>query len=268
MRILLLGTGAADGIPSYFSGSRVSEYARKHGGRDVRTRAAALIDHTMKVDFPPDTFAQCIREGIDPKDWTAIVFTHSDDDHVALREFQYSMYPFTDRYATDFVIYANEVICEMLEDAYPQWPLELVRTHSFHSFHHLGYEVTPIAANHLETEDSQNLIFEKDDKRILYATDTGYWHEPTWEFLAGVKLDCLVLECTEGFKPTDYEGHIGLDTCLKMIDRLRKQGTLSDSSIIATTHHSHNGDATYDELRAVLEPHGVQVGYDGMVLEV
>ena len=96
MNIRLLGTGAADGIPGFFGNDMVSRYARENGGKDVRTRSAALIDGVLKIDFPPDTLTQVQRDLLDALDWTGLVFTHSDDDHFAVDELQYALFPFTD----------------------------------------------------------------------------------------------------------------------------------------------------------------------------
>src|SRR3954467_14394138 len=96
MKIRLLGTGGADGIPALCGKSQVSDYAREHGGKDVRTRAAALVDGELKIDFGPETLPQIRREGLDATAWTAALFTHSDEDHLAVSEFQYFLYPFCD----------------------------------------------------------------------------------------------------------------------------------------------------------------------------
>jgi phosphoribosyl 1,2-cyclic phosphate phosphodiesterase len=128
--------------------------------------------------------------------------------------------------------------------------------------------VTPIRAKHgAEGEDAQNLIIERDGRSLLYATDTGIWEEPTWEFLQDYRLDLLVLECTEGFVLTPYNGHLDIEEFRQVVARLRDIGTVTDSTKIVTTHHSHNGEATHTELEAALGPEGVVVGYDGLVIE-
>jgi phosphoribosyl 1,2-cyclic phosphate phosphodiesterase len=268
MVIRLLGTGAAEGIPAFCAGTRVSDYARKHGGKDVRTRSGAIIDCCVKIDLPPDTLMQMHRDGIDARDWSCLVFTHGHDDHFAPSELQYALYPFNDMEELRFTIYANPQICARIWAQYPDWPMEIHETHSFQSFEHEGYRITPIHANHKPDEDAHNLIFERGGRTLLYATDTGYWGEDTWEFLQGWKFDGLVIECCEGLAPTDYYGHIDVGTCLNMVSRLRDMGALSGESVLCTTHHSHNGNATHAELEAALNPHGFQVGYDGLELVV
>lgn len=268
MIVRLMGTGAAEGIPAFYSDSRVSRYARKHRGRDVRTRAGALVDGHIKIDLPPDTLMQMQRDGLDARDWSALVFTHGHDDHFAYRELQYCLWPFNDFEYADFTIYGNEFIAEELADCYPDWPFEVVTTCSFQPVRHADYTITPLHANHLDDEDCQNLLFENDGKSFLYATDTGVWEEKTWSFLSRCKLDLLVLECTKGFVQDDYEGHLAVDDFKTVLKRLRVQGTLTASSLVVTTHHSHNGDATYAELEEAFKGDGVAVGYDGMEISV
>lgn len=265
MRIHLLGTGGAEGVPAMFGSSRVSDHARKVGGRDVRTRSSALVDGQLQLDFGPDTWSQLIREGVSASDWCAVVYTHADADHFAIEELQYALYPFTDGEEPGFVVYGNNIVSARVCARYPDWPFEVVTTESFVPFHVSGYKVTPVKAMHgSPDEDTQNLLVESEGKALLYATDTGVWEEPTWEFLSGVRLDALVLECTEGFELTPYNGHLDIEEFAEVLERLRKGGTVHDGTQIVSTHHSHNGKATYDELVEALGKLGAVAGYDGL----
>lgn len=268
MRLRLLGTGAAEGIPAFLSDTRVSDYARAHGGKDVRTRSGALVDGCLKIDLPPDTLLHIQRDGLDARDWTAVVFTHSDDDHFAYRELQYSLYPFSACDCMTFALYGNQVICNRLHEEYPNWPMEIVETHSFQTFQHGPHKITPIRSNHKKDEDSQNLLIERAGRTLLYATDTGIWEPPTWEFLEGWKVNALVIECTEGLSTTNYWGHLGCGEVIHVVERLSEMGVVGSDTFITTTHHSHNGDATHAELEAFFKPNGIVVGYDGLEFEV
>ena len=114
MRLRLMGTGGADGVPGFYSDSRVSRYARQHGGKDIRTRAAAVVDDVLKIDLGPDTWWQSVRDSIDARDWTAILFTHSDADHFAPDELMYCLFPFNQMEYAGFTIYANGFICRRI----------------------------------------------------------------------------------------------------------------------------------------------------------
>lgn len=268
MKILLNGTGGADGIPAIFTPSRVGDYALRHKGKDIRTRTGALIDGHLKIDFGPETNFQCARDGVDARDWSAIFFTHSHEDHLSIAELQYMLYPFNLNLAASLTIFANTFVADLLHERYPDWPFEIIETHSFHGFEYMGYEVIPISAYHKLDEDSQNIIFKKDGTTFLYGTDTGIWREPTWEFLRDFQLDGLVIECTDGRNKSSYYGHLNIEECLATVQRLRDQGTLKPNAKIITTHHSHYGDATHAELEEILNPFGIDVGFDGMEFEI
>jgi len=268
MEIRLLGTGAADGIPSFYFDNSVSDYARKHGGKEVRTRASALLDGHIKIDLPPDTLVQLQRDKLKASDWTALVFTHGHDDHFARREVQYTMFPFTDHLFLPFVIYGNDRITKGFAEAFPDWPMEVHQTFSFQRFRHLDYEITPIAARHKEDEDSQNLIFQREGKTFLYATDTGVWTHETFAFLSDYRLDALVIECTDGFNKSTYDGHLDIEACVGVVEALREAKVLRDGSRVVTTHHSARGGARHVDLEKELAKFGMEPGYDGMVFHV
>ncbi len=268
MHLLLLGTGAAEGIPAFYSNTRVSEYARKHGGKDVRTRSGALIDGSLKIDLSPDTLVQMNRERLDVRDWSGLLFTHGDDDHFAVGELQYCLHPFNEMDYVSFAVYGNDKICAGIAERYPGWPIEVVETRSFEPFTHCDFTITPVAAMHNSVEDCQNHIIERGGKSLLYATDTGIWQDRTWAFLKNFALDCLVIECTEGLADAGYVGHLTLDECVTVVDRLRREGILKRDATVVTTHHSHNGAATHGELVVAMEPYGIEVGYDGYSVEI
>lgn len=268
MNIRLLGTGAADGIPGFFGNDMVSDYARLHGGKDIRGRTSAVVDGAIQIDFPPDTLSQLNRFTLDAREWTAVLFTHSDDDHLAVDEFQYALYPFTEMDYLPYTIYANPHVLGEIRKRYPEWPMDLIETRSFDGFQHGPYQITPVKATHIADEDCQNLIIEKDGKHLLYATDTGIWPEQTFEFLKGYRFDLLVIECTDGFVESTYNGHLNIDGVLQVVTRLRGSGVLDRNSRIVTTHHGHHGNARHCDLEAAFEESNIEPGYDGMLIEI
>ncbi|MGI8924918.1 MAG: MBL fold metallo-hydrolase [Fimbriimonadales bacterium] len=267
MNILITGSGGADGIPSFFSDSEVSRYARDHGGKDVRSRAAAIVDNAIKIDFGPDTYAQCSNLGLKASDWKHVLFTHSHFDHYAPGLFQYAFPPFTEESSTTPIMWGNQAILSGFSNAFEdQDKLEKRLLKSFAPVDIDGYRVTPIRAYHKLDEDSLNLIIEKDGKSLLYAVDTGVYQEETWEFLAGRRFDVAVIECADGFLPADYWGHLSCDELVQVVDRLRNMGCLDGSSVVCTTHHAHTGMATHAQLEERLSPDAIEVGFDGKLI--
>lgn len=268
MNIRLLGTGAADGIPGFFGSDMVSDYARGHGGKDIRGRTAAVVDGVVQIDFPPDTLSQLNRFSLDARDWTAVMFTHSDDDHLAVDEIQYALYPFTEVDCLPYTIYANDQVCKEIRQRYPDWPIDLVETRSFTGFAHDAYRVMPVKATHIVDEDCHNLIIENGGKSLLYATDTGIWPECTFEFLRDYRFDLLVIECTDGFIESPYHGHLNIQGVIEVVSRLRKDGVLDGASKVVTTHHGHHGNARHCDLEQAFEEHAIEPGFDGMFIEI
>lgn len=268
MQIRLLGTGGSDGIPAFYGNDRVSRYARQHRGKDLRTRAAALVDGTLKIDLGPDTLGQMNAHGLEARDWTALFFTHSDEDHLCLSELQYGLFPFVECEDLGFTVYGNEVVCRKIEERYPKWPIDLVRTEKNRTYAHEGYEITPIHATHSEGEECHNLIFAKDGASFLYATDTGVYSEATFEFLEGRRLDALVVECSDGKNKTPYVGHMDVNQCVELVDRLRESGALASGAQVFTTHHTAGGDLTHGELEDILRPYDIIPGFDGQLIEI
>ncbi len=266
MKVRLLGTGAADGIPSLFGGGPANEYARTHGGKDIRTRAAALLDENIKIDFGPDTLSQVHRERLNPEDWSAVVFTHSDDDHLDVNELQYFLFPFCENEFMPFTIYGNHEVVRKVSEKYPAWPFDLVETKAFQPFAHAGYTITPVHAQHGEEEENHNLIFQRDGKTLIYATDTGVWGDETFEFTRGLEAAALVIECTDGLSESLWQGHLNLMTCLGMVRKMSELAVIAPDARICTTHHSYTGGRHCDLVKA-LGAHGIETGYDGLVLE-
>lgn len=268
MNVRLLGTGAADGIPGLFADNRVSRYARDHGGKDVRTRTSALIDDHILLDMGPDVWPQLQRENISGRDLTALFFTHGHDDHFAVNEIQYALFPFVPDQFLSFTIYANPQVSRRIRERYPEWPIELHEVLPYQTFPFMDYTVTTVEANHKEDEQALNYIFERGGRTFLYATDTGIWPEATFKFMKTQRVDVCVIECTDGFHKTPYFGHLDIAQCVQMVRWMRQYEVLRPDARVITTHHSHEGDATHNELIEALAPYGITPGFDGLQFDI
>ncbi len=268
MTIRLLGTGGADGIPALFGDDPVSTWSREHGGSEIRTRAAALVDDGLKIDLPPENSAQLLRNNLQACDWDLLLFTHSDDDHLTLSELQYALFPFTESFESPFPIFANPTVLDEIRRRYPDWPLELHEIRSFCPFESAGYRINPLRARHTPGEDCFNFLIERGGRRLVYATDTGVWSDETFEALKGAALHLLVIECTNAFQPSSYLGHLDLDGLGYVLNRLRATGAVTADTRVVTTHHAAQGGARHCDLHAALAPLDAEPGFDGMLIEV
>lgn len=89
VKLLFMGTAAAEGIPALFCTCPVCERARRAGGRELRTRSGALIDGVLKLDFGPDSYVHMLQNGIAYANVHSILITHTHSDHLALSELEY-----------------------------------------------------------------------------------------------------------------------------------------------------------------------------------
>jgi phosphoribosyl 1,2-cyclic phosphate phosphodiesterase len=139
-----------------------------------------------------------------------------------------------------------------------------------------GLAVTPLKGNHMGYgggESSVNYLIGLDDgKTLLYATDTGYFLEETFDFLRGARVDHLVVEGTFGdmpfFREERTDGHMGCAGVLAVTRRLLEQGTLGASSRVYVTHINHKQSLTHEKMQAFYDAQNtgvpILVGYDGM----
>ena len=81
MKLKYFGTAAYEGVPSLFCQCESCKRALALGGKNMRTRAQALIDDAILLDFNADTVAHYQTYKFD---WTKIKYcliTHSHSDH-------------------------------------------------------------------------------------------------------------------------------------------------------------------------------------------
>jgi phosphoribosyl 1,2-cyclic phosphate phosphodiesterase len=267
MKVTLLGTSGAEGWPGLFCRCEACGKARRLRGKNIRTRSSALIDDTLKIDFPPDTLHHVISYNLDLRCLRALLFTHAHDDHFAAPELQYlSDYFVPTPITTPLPIYGPADVIRYLEH---RLDLERVpiRLHTLQPWQTVTideYRVTPILAQHDPTQVCFNYILQDAaGATLLYASDTGWYHEPTWEFLKRFKLDGIVAECAKGPVEGGYQAHMCIPEVIRMRERLIQMNAFHPDSPMITTHFSHLGGLMHEELEACLHPHNIQVGYDG-----
>src|SRR5438067_5600245 len=157
--------------------------------------------------------------------------THAHDDHWLAHEFYYrrpgfSIVPETDRLS----IYGNARIGEQLagitggdEDRFR------VRFEEIEPFRPISLPdevtATPIPADHDRSQQCVNYLIEAAGRRLLIAHDTGWYDEPSWEFLAAKPLDLLILDCTNG-SIDEPPGHMDSAGICHFRTRLRESRAL------------------------------------------
>ena len=276
MRIKYLGTAAAEGIPALFCDCDVCKKSMKLGGRNIRTRSQAIIDNTLLIDFPPDTYWHFIQHKLPMDEITNCLVTHSHQDHlyeldIFMRKKGFANFkepkPILNFYTgKDGVKSINEVInSNKMSEA----KAHLVKSGDV--FNVQGYTVTALEASHAKDSTPLVYIIEKDGKSVFYSNDTSEYFENSWEILKkyGKPISLISLDCTEGDKHIEYIGHMNLERCIALREKLKTVGVADENTIFVLNHFSHNGgNATYDDFVKKAAEHNFLVSYDGMEIEI
>ena len=272
MRIQILGTAAAEAWPAVFCGCDTCVRARAAGGPNFRSRASLQIDDIYKIDMGPDTYSQSVRFGVDLSALAYLFFTHSHADHLDLVEFEWMRPPFAHNLKNAPVrVYGNEAVTSAIRDHHGEGklPIELNTIQPFIPIEAGNLTFTPITAHHNPDELCLNYIIQSDAATVLYSSDTGEYDQPTIDFLQAQKhFDLLIIECTQGCLPMPAIGHMSFEAVLRLREKIVSAGAADKDVRTVITHFSHNMGLLHDEFEAIANPHGVEVAYDGIVLEV
>jgi phosphoribosyl 1,2-cyclic phosphate phosphodiesterase len=271
MRLFFLGTAAAEGYPGIFCNCARCQEARALGGRNLRFRSALLVNDDLLIDFGPDLLASAQR--FDLNFWgvrTGLV-THAHSDHFIPWNFEMRMDSFTGKTPVPLMrLFGPREVEKILVGAYPNLAklhLEVHTVHAFDAWENGGYQFTAYHAFHA-VADLEALFYSVDDGQhaFLYATDTGSFPEDTWQALSGRSFDVIILEETLG--DGQYTQHMGVTTFLEHVRRMRAEGMLRPGGRVIGHHISHSGNPTHEKLEAIFTPHGVEVAYDGMQIDL
>lgn len=269
MHIQILGTAAAEAWPALFCGCETCRRARATGGYNFRSRASIQIDDVYKIDFPPDSYHHLARWSLDFSRIEHLFFTHSHEDHFALRELAYLRPPFAHNLASPPVrIYGSSTVTSAVEEHFGSlvMPIELVTLSAFEPVAAGELTFTPIVARHKPTEECFNYVVSSDSGAFLYACDTGVYDRPTTDFLRSARLDLLIVECTQGTLDMPATSHMSFEAVLDLRNTLIDSGAVRPDVPVVVTHFSHNMGLLHEEFQAIAGPEGVRVAYDGMEL--
>ena len=270
MKLQYLGTAAAEGFPGMFCGCAACERARKAGGKNIRTRSQAVIDDSLLIDFPADTYHHVLTHGLALEKIQHCIVTHSHSDHFYPADLEMRNAGFAHlQKKTAFNIYGWTDVYEKTKETITRCAMnERVVAHlikPFETFSVGNYSITPLPACH--DSKSSGVIYAISDKKstLLYAHDTGMLREEVWKWLenSGMYFDLVSLDCTGGILIGWEIGHMGIDTCCKFADRLKQTGNADDATKFCLNHFSHNCLADYDDIIPYAQKCGFDVSFDG-----
>ena len=130
-------------------------------------------------------------------------------------------------------------------------------------------EVLALRADHDPNSTPLNYVITRNGKSLLIANDTGFWNDENWALIKnyGKKLDFAVIECTTAFLRDQSQGHMSNKYTILFRDKLIEIGVADKNTRFITNHFSHNGAPLQKDLGAFFVPQGIEVAYDGMVIE-
>ena len=261
MEVLLLGTGAADGIPNPFCRCRTCTDHRRRG--EVRTPTSVLVDSRLLIDPGPEAPRQATRLGRDLADLPAMLVGHAHDDHLDPAVLLHRAWVTDAPLEVAGPAPVTETVRHWLEP--DQTAVRLRTVTAGEEFELAGYRITALPANHEAFGEALCYLVEGEGGVLLYATDTGLLPERTWELLAGRRADLLLLEETFGPRADKGDRHLNLATFAATVERLRASGVIDAASRVVAVHLAHDNPPAA-ELAAELAHCGAEVLPDGAVI--
>ncbi len=272
MKFTFLGTASCEGVPALFCNCPRCTAAAALGGKNIRTRAQALIDDDILIDLPPDTLYHFHTQGIRGHKIKHLLLTHSHSDHLFPKEL-HNRGPrrCTDMDADILHVWCSQGSFDAIKAVSPRE--DYVQLHLIKPFEPfvLGqYRITPLPANHHNGDEAVIYLIEG-EKTMLYALDSGYFYDEVFDYLAAqkIKLDFTVFDCSLVERDWPHIiGHMGVHRIRRVVEKLKSLGIVTDQTIHSISHFSHNGACLQSDIERLVKDDGYLVAYDGRVIEL
>ncbi len=256
MRITFLSTGAAEGIPAIGCECEHCQRARREGGKLRRERSAILVElpgYTLLVEVPPDIRTLIDEAGITHLD--GLLATRARYDHIGgLIEFEY--------WPHQLDLLAEDHLFKHIREEYWAAHLDAI---VFHIPYYPGvplyfdkFILLPFSVR--RREPIFGVLFQESERRVrvIYTNDTPNRLTNYARYLMR-GADLLIVN-TPTFEPPK-EDHITVTEAIQLHQDVGAKRTI-------LTYISHR-NKPHDELEAYVSNYpGVEVAYDGMVVEV
>ena len=285
MIITFLGTAAANAFPEAFCQCQNCEQARRLGGASLRKRSAALINDDLLIDLGPDIMTASQMHGCSLTNVAYCLQTHPHADHLDLshllsRSLEYGTLgtPCLHFYASQQTLHYGAQTFERDLEGYallsPEAEQRLnIKVHPIEPlkpFCFGRYRVTAFPANHDLGKGCMLYAVEAEGRSIFYGTDTATLPETTWQAFHThhLRFDVVVLDHTYGPNQTGGGDHLSAHEVIAHVARMRSEGLLADHARAFATHIAHEGNPAHPELVAFAKPHGYEIAFDGLILEI
>ncbi len=296
MKVLLLGTGAADGWPQPFCRCASCVHARSEG--NVRARSGVLVDECVLIDPSPDVTVSAALAGVSLDRVTTILIGHSHFDHLDPSVFLAREWIIPRGELGPLVVHGPASALEQirpwinpdrlssgdigLHEVVMGADITLPSGHSARALpaeHGLGANGWPTSRQHSESAHeavheavreavSEAVLWEVTSthgQRLLHATDTGPLPSSTRALMR--PLDVLLVEETFGDTLDHGTAHLDLATLPHLLSELRGESIVHDQTEIVAIHLSHHNPAEPELVRR-LAAWGARPGRDREVITV
>lgn len=277
MRIVFLGTGAAEAVPGLWCECERCEAARREGGQAPRARTAALIDGRLLIDCGPDLAAATNRLGLSLAPVRTLLITHDHSDHLYTPNLEIRRAGFCATPLPTLSVFGSSSAIgrvRAIEGGEESMALRTTEVAEFTTGTSDGYEFLALRANHAKPP-MVPLFYAITDghSSLLYAHDTGRFPEATLRCLAQPpdgrrwQFDVVSLDATNGTLNKAHSSHMSLaqagETRRELVDR----GLLKSEGTVVVNHFSHNGAPVHSELVELLRDSGLQPACDGLTID-
>lgn len=219
-----------------FLGTGAADWAphRRDHGDEYRGNASALINGSILIDPGPTVPTALESFGIDPKEIKYIINTHRHRDH-----FNEDTLAFLQKNGGEFVEIDGTVT---LGDV----------------------KITAVTGHH--RVPTKHYLFEEGESKLYYALDSAWLlYDEVQLIIEKAPVDMIVLDCTVGHQKGDYRifEHNNINMVIEMQRTLREH--------IKSFYISHMSCGLHTDHEIIcrdLEPHGINVAYDGLKIEL
>jgi adenosylcobinamide kinase / adenosylcobinamide-phosphate guanylyltransferase len=270
MKVVLLGTGAADGIPQAFCTCATCSDARQRA--IVRTPTCALIDGTVLLDAPPGVGTAAARAGVDLTGVRTIAITHGHSDHWDPSLLLHHSWQFP---TSPLRVIAPPSVAEQAQHWLPPGRDDEVIAVRAGDHVDLGdHVITAIpsthgvdGSDHIAGEAVLFTVTARTGARMLYATDTGPADSAMLSAVGGANFLLVLAELTFGREGPRTGGHLDHSTFPRFLDDLRSVGAITSATKIVAVHLGHHNPPA-DQLQEQLSHWGATAVADGTHIDL
>lgn len=280
MKIKILGTGAAEGVPAPFCKCRFCEYSRKHLDKELRKRSSVLVDDILLVDFGPDILWNSLAHKVEYCNIKYIIFSHSHFDHFCISSLLLASKKYREnKISVPIVLVGSEQLFQKLQNL--MHVMEINGDDFWSNYKFIigrqgdkillgNYTVEVISSTHSKTEECFLYLIEDKKNTFFYSTDTTIYNvEEIFGQYKG-SIDLILSDCTYGIHSQNAfrNRHMGVNDNFEIWKEMYNRGLLKDTSKYILTHFSHDSMIPHRSMCDYTKKKNMEVAYDGMEIEL